>query len=205
MWLALAALPAPARADGDPASDVLATQPLFVPQDAAISLGQQGQLATLIEAAARSGYPIRVAVIASRSDLGSVTELWRQPQTYAQFLGQELGLVYRGRLLVVMPNGLGYSNRGSAAGGEGAVLREVHAPGGGLAGTALTAIQRLAGAAGHSLAIPPPRTAERPSRTEDTIALVAFVIGAALIVLAWAASLRARPPKRPRRLGATPS
>ena len=70
---------------------------------------------------------------------------------------------------------------------------------------ALTAIQRLAGAAGHSLAIPPPRTAERPSRTEDTIALVAFVIGAALIVLAWAASLRARPPKRPRRLGATPS
>lgn len=61
MWLALAALPAPARADGDPASDVLATQPLFVPQDAAISLGQQGQLATLIEArraaATRSAWP----------------------------------------------------------------------------------------------------------------------------------------------------
>ena len=46
-------------------------------------------------------------MIASPTDLGSVTELWRQPQNYARFLAQELSLLYRGPLLVVMPNGYG--------------------------------------------------------------------------------------------------
>ena len=106
--LAMAGGAAPAQADGDPASDVLTTQPLFLPQDAAIPAKQQAQLAGLLQEAARSGYPIRVAVVASSADLGSVTELWRQPQTYARFLGQELSLVYRGPLLVVMPDGFGF-------------------------------------------------------------------------------------------------
>ena len=97
-----------ARADGDPASDVLATQSLFLPQDAGIPLPQQSQLTGLLQASASSGYPIRVAIIATKADLGSVTELWRQPQTYARFLGQELSLVYRGPLLVVMPGGYGF-------------------------------------------------------------------------------------------------
>ena len=105
--LAAGSLAASARADGDPASDVLATQSLFLPQDAGVPLAQQNQLTALLEAAASSGYQIRVAIIASSSDLGSVTELWRQPQTYARFLGQELSLVYHGPLLVVMPNGFG--------------------------------------------------------------------------------------------------
>ena len=69
-----------ARADGDPASDVLATQALFLPQDGGIPIGQQSQLTGLLQAAAQSGYPIRVAIIASKADLGSVTELWRQPR-----------------------------------------------------------------------------------------------------------------------------
>ena len=96
---------APASADGDPASDVLALQTLFLPQDAAVAASQQAQLSALLTAAKRRGYPIRVAIIASASDLGSVTALWHQPQTYARFLGQEL--IYRGPLLVVMPNGYG--------------------------------------------------------------------------------------------------
>ena len=37
----------------------------------------------------------RVAIIASPPDLGSVTELWHQPQNYARFLAQELTLIYR--------------------------------------------------------------------------------------------------------------
>ena len=45
LWLVLIADPAWARADGDPASDVLATQALFLPQDAGIPLPQRGQLA----------------------------------------------------------------------------------------------------------------------------------------------------------------
>ncbi len=90
----------PARGDGDPASDVLASQSLFLPQDAGISPTQQAQLAALLADARARGYPVRVAVIASAGDLGSVSALWRQPENYARFLGQELSLTYHGPRLV---------------------------------------------------------------------------------------------------------
>ena len=50
-----------------------------------------------------------MAIISSRTDLGAVTGLWRQPRNYARFLGLELSLAYKGRLLVVMPNGIGFN------------------------------------------------------------------------------------------------
>jgi hypothetical protein len=68
-----------ARADGDPASDVLATQTLYLPTDAGVPANRQAQIGALLQAAQHDGYPIRVAVIGSATDLGSVTELWRQP------------------------------------------------------------------------------------------------------------------------------
>ena len=205
-----------ARADGDPASDVLATQPLFLPQDAGIPLAQQNQLTALLGAAASNGYQLRVAIIASSTDLGSVTELWRHPQTYARFLGQELSLVYRGPLLVIMPNGFGLERLNPAApanpsalagvripaGGAGlgtvALTATIPAGGAGLGTVALTAIQRLADASGHSLHVPEAVATTTQARSGDTIPVVAFVIGLALIVVAWGASLRARPP-HPRR------
>ncbi|MCL2770597.1 MAG: hypothetical protein FWD42_10915, partial [Solirubrobacterales bacterium] len=99
-----------ARADGDPASDYLVTQQLFLTSEPnSFSSAQQQRLAAVVAAANRAGFAIRVAVISSSYDLGSVTELWRQPQTYARFLGLELSASYRGRLLVVMPNGLGFN------------------------------------------------------------------------------------------------
>jgi hypothetical protein len=55
-----------------------------------------------------------VALIASPSDLGSVTALWRRPQSYADCLGQELSLVYGGPVLVVMPDGYGLYGEGRA-------------------------------------------------------------------------------------------
>jgi len=194
---ALIASPGAARADGDPASDVLATQPVFLPQDGGIPVAQQGQLTTLAQAAARAGYRIRVALIATRSDLGSVTELWRQPQNYAAFLGQELSLVYRGPLLVVMPNGFGFWRPGSGGADERSVLRDVQIPSGpgGLATAALGAVQHLAAAAGHSVAISPPTASGTAPGSTDLVAIVVFAIGAALIAVAWAASLRARPPR----------
>jgi hypothetical protein len=199
--LALAASPTPARADGDPASDVLATQPLFQPQDAGIPLAQQGQLTALVQSAARAGYPIRVALIATRSDLGSVTELWREPQTYARFLGQELSLVYRGPLLVVMPNGFGFWSAGSGGAEQLSVLRGVQIPSGpgGLGVAALGGVRHLAAAAGHDVAIPAPAASVAPPHSSDPGAIVALALGAALIILAWTASLRARPPRALRR------
>jgi len=194
--LVLALFPSSALADGDPASDVLATQSLFLPQDAGIPLAQQNQLTALLGSAASTGYPLRVAIIASKSDLGSVTELWRQPETYARFLGQELSLVYHGPLLVVMPNGFGLVGVGPTTTVDPSALAGVRtgAAGGPALGTAsLTAIQRLAGASGHPVPIPAAVATPSGPGSNDTLALIVFAIGVVVIVVAWAASLRARP------------
>ena len=186
-----------ARADGDPASDVLATQALFLPQDAGIPLAQQNQLTGLLGAAAGSGYQLRVAIVDSRTDLGSVTELWREPQTYARFLGQELSLVYHGPLLVIMPNGFGLVSLNPAVPANPSALAGVRIPAGGsgLGTVALTAIQRLAYASGHSVPIPAATATATAPGSGDTIPVIAFAVGLALIVLAWGTSLRARPPR----------
>jgi len=98
-----------ARADGDPASDYLLVQRVFVPYEGAGASAQQRALTKAVAAANKAGFTIRVAVVFSSYDLGSVTSLWRKPQTYAKFLGVELSFVYKQRLLVVMPNGFGFN------------------------------------------------------------------------------------------------
>ncbi len=182
-----------APADGDPASDVLATQTLFLPQDARLSAGTQAQLVSLLSAAQRSRYRIRVAMIASPSDLGSITELWQQPANYARFLGQELSLVYRGELLVVMPGGFGlYRDAGVASSAEptpGGWSAPGHAPG----PATLVAIQRLAAASGHPLALSAPRVTSTDVSSGDTVPWLVFTGGVVLVIAAWAASIRARP------------
>jgi hypothetical protein len=185
-------LPTQARADGDPASDVLATQSLFLPQDAGVPAGQQSQLVGLLGEAQRVGERIRVAVIASPTDLGSVTALWRQPAEYARFLGQELSLVYRGALLVVMPNGYGLL----ATGPRSTVLRGLASSGGGLGQGALTAIQRVAASSGRTLVLPAARSSPSAGGGTDAVPWLVFAIGVALIAVAWAASVRARPLRR---------
>ena len=107
--LLAAALSPSARADGDPGSDVLVYQDLFAGSDAGLSVQQQLELGGLLKATARAGAPVRVAMIASRADLGAITGLWRDPRAYARFLGIELSLVYKQRLLVVMPSGFGFN------------------------------------------------------------------------------------------------
>ena len=188
-----------ARADGDPASDVLATQPLFLPQDAAIPAPQQAQLEALVQAASRAGFQIHVALIGSAADLGSITELWRQPVDYAKFLGQELSLTYRGLLLVVMPDGFGLYDQGKPVGGDQAAIAgiAIHPTGSGLATTTVAAIRRLGSAAGHPLELPPVGAASAVGGTDPTPWIV-FGAGLVLIALAWGASLRARPPGQPR-------
>ncbi len=205
MILALIALasawPASAAADGDPASDVLVSQPVFLPQDSGATATQQAQLAAIESAAQKSGYRIRVALIATPADLGSVGALWRQPQSYAQFLGQELSLVYKGTLLVAMPDGFGVydvgqrSATGPAAAGR-SVLTQAPAPGrADLVGATVTAIERLAGASGHPLRAP--SAAAAPGAASDhTGTWIALALGLAAIAAAWTASLRAKPPKR---------
>jgi hypothetical protein len=102
------ALSPPARADGDPASDVLLAQKVFLPYASGISAGDKAALTSVVDQANARGLTVRVAVIASQYDLGSVTVLWRKPRTYAKFLGGEVKFVYKtGLLVTVMPNGFG--------------------------------------------------------------------------------------------------
>jgi hypothetical protein len=186
---------AAARADGDPASDVLATQSLYLPQDAAASPVQQAQLTGLLAEARRAGYDVRVALIASPADLGSVTELWRRPRDYARFLGVELSLVYRGPLLVVMPNGLGFSGPGSSRGPPaGSAKRTGRA--GGLAPVAMAAVRALAAGAGHPLRAPTATAAHAASGPGDVLPWLAFAAGLVMVAAAWSLSLRAKPAAR---------
>jgi hypothetical protein len=198
VWAAPAAF-----ADGDPASDVLASQSLFLPGDGGITPAEQSRLTELMRSAQRSGYPIRVALIATPADLGSVSELWQMPATYARFLGQELSLVFRGPLLVVMPDGYGLDAVGTAPAAGRPTLPRLPQPGSGrsLGAAAATAITRLAAAAGHHLPLTPATPAGATGSALGSVDLgswVALVAGAGLIALAWTASLRARPARRRR-------
>lgn len=189
-----------ALADGDPASDVLATQTLFLPWDANLPAGEQAQLEGVLDSSAHHGFPVRVAVIASASDLGSVTALWRAPQEYASFLGEELSLVYKGPLLVVMPSGFGLRGFASPPAQLSSALSGMSAPtdGAQLGQVTIAAIERLAAASGHPL---PSASLSIQSVSSDSRGSTAatdwivFALGALAILAAWTASLRAQPPR----------
>lgn len=111
-----------------------------------------------MQAAKARGYTIRVALIGSAYDLGAVGSLWRKPKEYARFLGQELAFVYKGRLLVVMPNGLAVSRNGKALPAEQRVVDRIPPPGAGgpaLAAAGTQAVIRLAADAG--VVVPTPK------------------------------------------------
>ena len=121
---ALLAVPL-ARANGDPASDVLLTQPVFFPFDATLADSDREALQKTVEAANERGYKIRVALIPFTSDLGTAVSLWKHPQGYSKFLGSELAFVYRNRLLIVQPSGFGFYNRNKPVAKEQRVLAKV--------------------------------------------------------------------------------
>jgi hypothetical protein len=181
------ALAGNARADGDPASDYLLATKVFLPFDMKVSKERQNELISFVEATNRSGYPIRVAVIGSSYDMGSVVSLWRKPRTYARFLAAELQFVYAKRLLIVMPNGFGVSWKGHAVDREYAVLSKIpidESPAG-LVDAAQAAVSKLAAAAGVEVAAPaarPDGTGHR--RTLIVAAAIAAVVLAVLVRLA---------------------
>jgi len=110
---ALAAAVAPAaQANGDPASDYLPSADVFLSFSEGVRETPSGKrLLETVASANKGGYRIKVAVIATPTDLGTVGGLFGEPQRYAEFLGQEISFVYRDRLLIAMPAGRG--SRGS--------------------------------------------------------------------------------------------
>jgi cytochrome oxidase Cu insertion factor (SCO1/SenC/PrrC family) len=192
--LAIAAgtlLPAAARADGDPASDVLVTQSLFVPQDAGLTDAQRARLSGLLNAAERAHYPIRVAIIPTPLDLGAVTEFWRKPNAYARFLGIELSLVYKGPLLIVMPNGFGINWPGHSTSSAVGTLAKipVKPTGAGLLATLETAVRALATSAGMTVSSDT-GVAATHAHSDTLEVLVAIAIAAVIAITAGSFALR---------------
>jgi hypothetical protein len=107
---------APARADGDPASDILITENVYLPYQAPSSEVTK-RLRGVIDEAKKAGQTVRVAVIQSPQDLGAVPNLYGHPQEYANLLATELqnpveqgAKGNREELLIVMPAGFGTRN-----------------------------------------------------------------------------------------------
>jgi hypothetical protein len=193
LLLALAALAmAPAAwADADPASDYLLGQPTFVPPDDNIPPAYADQLNAAVREAKARGYVIRVALLGTVYDMGGVTILFKQPKRYARFLGTELSLVYKGDLLVVMPNGLGVSRGGKALPAKQAVVDRLPPPGTDgptLARTATRAVIRLAAADGVIVPEPPLASSGRSAgsnENRDRLVIGGAALAAALLVAAF--------------------
>ena len=155
--LLLLAVPAVARANGDPASDYLLVQDLFLP----------------------------------------AFSLYNKAQRYAEFLGLELSFQYRDRLLVVMPNGYGYSigGRPNAAGEQ--VVKRLPPPGKDATKEvegATVAIRKLAAASGLQLPAP---AGGGGSKTRDRITVAAGALALAALLAAIVFWRRERTPKEP--------
>ena len=155
--VALALVPAAARADGDPASDVLLQQDVFLPYSVPTSQGTANALTEVTKRTAKAGWPVKVAIIAGANDLGSAAQFASDPQGYANFLASELQGGPAGRqlrLLVVTPVGFGGQNLGDHVDTALSGLPEGKADGDALGKLAVTAIGRLAAADGHRVAVP---------------------------------------------------
>jgi hypothetical protein len=197
--LALVLAPALASADGDPASDVLLGQNVFLPYSP-ISQTIQRRLYALCDAARQAGYPVRIALIVARTDLGVVPALFGKPNAYARFLSSELTGVVSGPVLVVMPDGFGLAREGHSLPMRALAGIPVTAGADGLGTAAIAGVQRLAAASGHALAASAALTSGGSGASEATvrhalIAMAALVAMAALaIALAFAARARRCPP-----------
>jgi hypothetical protein len=144
----LVALPSSGRANGDPASDVLLTQDVYFPYPAPrkdVAAGLDRAVAAVYVRHLR----IKVAVIASPTDLGSVPTLFNKSMIYARFLGTELDSTFVGPLLIVMPAGFGVYDGGRPIAAEERALRGLEIVGASaeaLTSAATIAVKRLTAA-----------------------------------------------------------
>jgi len=186
--LAALALPGAAGANGDPASDVLLTQQVFLPFEAPISKSAASELKQTVAAANEKGYTVRVALIPFTGDLGTAVSLWGHPRDYSKFLGSEIAFVYKNRLLVAMPSGFGFYDGKKPVTREQRVLAKVK-PGRTpteLAESASKAVRALAASKGITV----PKPSGGSSSRDRLIILGAAVVGFLLVLLFPARLLR---------------
>lgn len=184
-------VPGAARANGDPASDVLPFQQVFLPYEAPISGSAANRLKKTVAAANEKGYKVRVAVIPFTGDLGTAVSLWRRPKLYAKFLGSEIAFSYADRTLIVMPSGFGVYNGGKPVTKELQSLKTVKpaATPTGLTESAADAVRAMAAADG--VAVP---ASFGSSKSQDRLVLALALAVLALVVAfpVWFFRRRAR-------------
>jgi hypothetical protein len=153
---------------------------VFIPTDVEFPTAKKRRLTALIAAANDAGFTIRVGLIANSYELGAVLQLWRQPRVYAEFAGEELKVEakYRGRILIVMPNGLGFHWEGHPTRRQYALLEQVPIRRGttGLIDAGIAGVRRLATDAGVTLRVHPAKTSGRNNR--DRIDIIAAAVAA---------------------------
>ena len=178
---ALACVPT-ALADGDPASDYLLSQSVFAPYDSHIPDARAAQLRLLVKEAKARGFPVKIALVGTRPDLGTVIVLWRRPEQYARFLGQELRNWYRGPLLIVMPNGYGFSANGKAVARDQETLAGLPSPGRApdLETAGIDGVRRLARQRGIQLAVP--KAPHVAAHRNQERALIGVGVGAIVLI-----------------------
>jgi hypothetical protein len=181
--VAAMALPAAALADGDPASDVLIGQNVYTPYTQRVSKNLFKALDDQTKAAAKKGYPIKVALIASPADLGVVPNLFGRPQDYANYLGPEIQFNKAQPVLVVMPAGSGSFKAGPSAPTALKGLVPKGKTSDELARTAMVGVAKLSAAAGHPVAAPKVAGGGGTTGGGGNSALI-FAVPIALLVLA---------------------
>jgi hypothetical protein len=188
-----------ARADADPASDVLLTQNVFLSFQSPYGSAEGRALDGLAKEGKRQGFPMRVAVITQIADLGGIGGLYGQAQRYADFLGRELTFVYRGTLVVAMngkPGGFGVHGPGATPAARRTLARmklpRTPLTAAELARLAAVAMQRVAAASGHDLPLPSGATTTAKKKTSTRLLDVFLIAALALTALGGGAALLAR-------------
>jgi hypothetical protein len=185
--LAVAMLPSGAFGDADPASDMLLIQNVFYPYMPQVSQPLQRTLNAETAAAAKAKFPIKVALIASKIDLGAIPVLFGKPKEYANFLDREISFSGPQPLLVVMPQGAAVQGMNAAATAVGNALpKPASAVSNDLARLAIAAVPKLAAAAGHpikAVAAEPSSSAGGSSGggSSSTTVLVVLIVAAVAI------------------------
>ena len=145
------------------------------------------KLLSTVDDARKRGYPIKVALITQRYDLGAVPTLFDKPQEYARFLGFELAFLYKGPLLIAMPNGYGIFKANQPVTKELAVLknsmpeRDANA----MAVAATNAVRHLAAAGGHPLPggdVTLSSVGKKTTSNQDRLVIILAAVGAGVIL-----------------------
>jgi hypothetical protein len=194
---ALAAAPS-AHADGDPASDVLLLQDVYSPYQPPVPKTVLDALNNTVKQLHKAGFPLKVAILASKTDMGTVPQFLGRPQPYATFLESEIKFNKAKPLLVVMEAGYGTAEIDTKL---ASAVQDLPKPSSGspdaLGRAAIDGVLKIAAADGHPIAKPTLPAAKDSGGGGGTSPAIIFGIPVLLLAIGGAlATWRARQTER---------